>query len=213
MLPQYISRLNPGARWTPSHQCEPARCHCWRSEIFWMTCCTTSRPRAQLSASSVYRFTGTQNASFFSSVTRQVQITAAALRMSKNRILRSREKSREHTERLVWVASLEAFFLSAGRRNVGLFYWYSVTLHVHLVFKFSYGEILESSHVIGEATWQRFTLSWLHVSSCYKLASTVIFKPICGVYHSTYTKSKEIDLNTVFEDQTPSGTHWWHFYF
>lgn len=114
---------------------QPARGHCWRSEIFWMTCCTTSRPRAQLSASSVYRFTGTQNASFFSSVTRQVPITAAAPMMSRSKTLRSSEKSREHQERLVWGTPPETltFFLSAGRRSTGLFYWYGITLRVHLV--------------------------------------------------------------------------------
>lgn len=124
----FLSRLNPDVRWKPSRQSEPAGCHCWRSEIFWMTCCTTSRPRAQLSTSSVYRFTEAQNASFFSSVSRQTPITDVALMMSRSRILKSREKSREHTEHLVWGAPPEPFFLPAGRRNVRLFYCYSSPL-------------------------------------------------------------------------------------
>ncbi len=82
-----------------------------RSDIFWMTCCTTSRPWAHLTISSKCTLSGTQNASFLSSVNWQTAITLATPTISRSRSFRSREKNREQMDRLALGTASDAVFL------------------------------------------------------------------------------------------------------
>lgn len=91
-----------------------------RSDIFWMTCCTTSRLCAHLTVSSNWTLSGTQNASFLSSVNWQTANMLDAPTISRRRSFRSREKNKEQMERLALGTDSDTVFLPVVKKSLRL---------------------------------------------------------------------------------------------
>lgn len=91
--------------------------HALRSDIFWTTCCTMSRPWAHLTVSSKCTFSGTQYASFLSSVNWQTAKTLETPTINRRRSLRRKEKNTEQMDRLVLDAGSDLVFLPVERKE------------------------------------------------------------------------------------------------